>query len=658
MFMSDQMFNAIRANTINYWKIETLDDSAYDTIMFYKSFEKWRDGIPLDPEELDNWYRCFVVCTALVINKKWPEAEDKVVAEERDDNGNLIEYTGFLRSEGPGRFQQDMLHEVVADLAEFYAEDPQGRLIDYFNSIPDTDAEKRHLHRHISWKARRLIASFMEKRDKNYFDLKNKSLDYDEKNKDGDSKGTLGDKVADDKYDKDEIQDRDDLESFVLSLGFQKSQITKETQDILNEYFLQTQADLKKTANQFKNLSIVGLNPQDIWKFKLYQWNTRLIWDILQKIDIGDLLKGGEKKDLYLFYLLVCVMQLYRQDNTAVLHSDSQEVVIRKPFINILGVLIVKTFLYYATGLQQKVFSKVPVHPPEEYEDVKKFLTAIRYKPRDLLKTIKLPSIGTVAKPAPKPKTAPKPVKKVTALMGISQLEDSEVPESINLHELFESYEVFEELTQKIDYAFQHGTLDHFFEESVDTTDLTAFLSENKIELDTIFNFLNPESQKDKQDYSYITQGAISAITTAIMSSFKKDGENLHITLTNGESSLNIDKLAEASASFLKEMIEKDFAVKRGEVSSLAKSVVAKVVNEIDVPFSIPIPSDSEYESFKSMIEMNGPIKVKVPFANQGDRPFWDEEKVLDDKMIQLLEASIKEAINKADIGKAILKCL
>ena len=242
------------------------------------------------------------------------------------------------------------------------------------------------------------------------------------------------------------------------------------------------------------------------------------------------------------------------------------------------------------------------------------------------------------------------------SIMLSNTVEDDVFQENFNLHESFESYEVFEYLTNKVIRAFETGSLD--VAEGASYEELKSFLYENKISLETIFTFLNPQSQKEKQDYNYIVQGAVSAITTSMMSFFKEEDDKLHITLTNDENSLNLEKLSEATADFLKEMIGKDFDIKRGDVSELAKTVIAKYQDESEKPFSVSIPEGTEFDSFRTMVEMNGTMKFAIPFSTQEESPLWSDEKVLDDKMVQIVDESIKTAINKMDIGKAILKNL
>ena len=649
----DKSLKALRAKTIKQYKIEELSDAGYDPVLVYNAIVKKRDGEPLSEEENDNCYKCFAICTALAINKIWPEKDDSLTNNDK----------GFQRSEGVGRFQQDMLQEVSIGLAKGYYENPDGNFLSYIKKVPETKAEREHLHRHVSWKARNLIADFMDNRDRDYFNLDEKRLDYEEKSKDGESKSTFGDKIIDNKYDTEDQFIRTDLDDYVISQHFNKSQIAKETQEILDNFFLRSQKELDFISSYFKNHMLVGLNPSDVWKFKLYEWDSVLLWDILKKIDIGELISSGEKKDLYLFYLMVCIFALYQKKQSAVMNPDlehTQEVIIRKPFVNILAVLVIKTFLYYLDDLDKKVFSQVDDPPPREYMEAKKFLTAIKYKPRDLLKkTVKLPSISV---PKPKPvATKPKAIKKTMNAAMFQSSDDYEFPKTINIQELFESYDVFKELMDKIAYAFQNGTLEHLYEDSNKTEAINkvkAFLSDNDIEISTIFNFLNPISQKEDQDYDYIIQGAISAITTGIMSQFKKEDGKLQIILTKDENSLNSDMLAKATAIFTKSMIEKDFDIKRGDVSALAYEALTDLQEETDNPFKVSIPEGSEYDSFRMMVDMNGPIKVAIPFSTQGDKPFWDDEKVLDDKMVQMVYKSITDKLNAAKIGKAIAKHL
>jgi hypothetical protein len=649
----DNTFKAISANTVKLYKIEDLSDAGYDPVMVYRAIEKKRDDKPLSEEENDNCYKCFAICTILAINKEWPEKDDSLKNKDKD----------FQRSEGIGGFQQDMLQEVSIGLAKAYYENPEGNFLSYIKKVPETKADREHLHRHVSWKARKLIAVFMKNRDRDYFNLDEKRLDYEEKSKDGESKGIFGDKIIDDKYDTDDQFIRTDLDDYVISQHYKKSQIAKETQEILDNFFLKSQKELNFISSYFKNHMLVGLNPSDVWKFKLYEWDSVLLWDILQKIDIGELISSGEKKDLYLFYLMVCIFALYQKNQTVVMNPDlehTQEVIIRKPYVNILAVLVIKTFLYYLNDLDKKVFSQVDDPPPTEYMEAKKFLNAIKYKPRDLLKkAVKLPPISV---PKPKPVTTkPIAMKKTLNAIMFQATDDYEFPETLNIQDLFESYDVFKELTNKIAYSFEHGTLEHLYEDS-DVTDaldnLKSFLSDNNIEISTIFNFLNPISQKESQDYDYIIQGAISAIATGIMSQFKKEDGKLQIILTKDENSLNSDMLAKATANFVKSMIERDFDIKSGDVSILAQGALNNFMKEVGTPFKVSIPKGSEYDSFRMMIDMNGPIKVAIPFTTQGDKPFWDDEKVLDDKMVQMVDKSITDKLNAAKIGKAILKQL
>lgn len=649
--MNRQINKALRAETKIAWGITKDSGFSYDPQGFWLSLEKRMNDIPLTDNELANYMKAYVVCTILEINLKWPQKEN----------------------EGKNSFQASIMSMVVADLMEFYEKDPQKYLFNYIKTLPTTDDEKRHLHRHIKGKARLQILSALkevqaeerdpalkpkkvkkEKKDGIWMDTEKDeylapqsfSIDAKIKHDDGESGGF---DLPDERYLASiELSETD---YFILASqensNFSKIEIQNEVQSFFTNFYLENRNQLKIITPYFTNISFFRIRTKDIWTTNKLVWKAIDVWNRLVKIDKRLELSDDDKGILYHFYLVICISAMKQKRDDSIItpsSSASQSIVISRPVADALYLLIVKTFLYFTSDIKKKVFSRVIDPPPVSDSDISKFSNAIKDKPRDLLKkSVKIPK--NIFPPAPP----------VTAKL-MSTVEQSIFSENFNLHELFESYEVFEYLTEKVKKAFETGELES--EETADTTDLKAFLSENKIELDTIFNFLNPESQKEKQDYSYITQGTISAITTAIMSSFKKDGDSLYITLTNGESSLNTEKLAEASAFFLKTLIEKDFVVKRGDVSELAKSVVADVVNEIDVPFSIPIPSDSEYESFKSMIEMNGPIKVKVPFSTQGDQPFWEKEKVLDDKMVQLLEASIKEAINQADIGKAILKHL
>lgn len=116
--------------------------------------------------------------------------------------------------------------------------------------------------------------------------------------------------------------------------------------------------------------------------------------------------------------------------------------------------------------------------------------------------------------------------------------------------------------------------------------------------------------------------------------------------------------MAKIIADLIKEVIARDFSIKRGDVSALAREIIYRDFAVMDVPLSISIPEGAEFDSYRSMVEMNGALQITIPFATQGDKPLRDNEIVIDDKMVQIIDKSITDLINQANMGKAILKYL
>ena len=669
--MNEQITKAIRTDTKIAWGITEENGFSYDPEGFWLSLQKRMNAQPLSDSELSNYMRAYIICTILEINRRWPA------------RGN----------EGKNDFQASILSIVVADLMEFYEKDPQRFLFNYIPKLPTTDAEKRHLHCHIKGKARLQIKTALDivkdeerdpslkprkvkkqKRDGLWMDITDDeytapaSFSADSTIQDEDGESTF--EIPDERYIAEiEISETDEV---VLAnqgnLNFSKGMIANEVKEFFNEFYLDNRTQLNNISPYFTNISFYNIRTKDIWTTNKLVWKAIDVWDRLVKIDQRLELTNTDKELLYHFYLVICVLAMKQKEEGAIVSPStvaSKRIVISKPIADVLYSLIVKTFLYFTYDLNVKVFSRVDNPPPVSESDISKFSNAIKDKPREVLKKKNLPkNLFLTPEEAEEAKEeARKKREEALATTNLSATSSEIVNENIfssdfNLHDLFESYEVFEYLTEKVKKAFKTGKLEE--DDSVNVSDLKAFLSENRVEMETIFNFLNPMSQKDKEDkdYNYITQGAISAITTAIMSSFKKEEGKLQIVLTKDENSLDTEMLAEMTSDFLKSIIEKDFDIKRGDVSSEAASIVKAYLSDCDEPFKVSIPEGTEYDSFRTMVEMNGPIKVSVPFTTQDEAPIWSDEKVLDDKMVHIVDKSITDAMNQINIGKEILKHL
>ena len=390
--MDNKTFKALSTETKKFWGITKQTGFSYDPQGFWLSLEKRMNDLPLSDDELQNYMRAFIICTVLEINLKWPQKE----------------------KEGKNNFQESILSIVVADLMEFYERDPQKYLFNYITTIPTTDAEKRHLHRHIKGKARKQIFTALsevqkEERDPalkprkvkkvkddrwpdtsedEYTKPESFSINAEIKHEDGESLFEL----PDERYLADlEITDYDEVilaaQSSELNSGYDKVELKIEVQNFFNDFYLNNRNQVNNIIPYFQNISFYRIRTKDIWTTNKLDWKTEEVWNLLNKIDQKLKLSQFEKGTLYHFYLIVCIVAMKNKDDKSVLSptaDGSQRILISKPIADILYILIVKTFLYFTFDLGKKVFSRVIDPPPVSDSDVKKFNSAIKDKPSSL----------------------------------------------------------------------------------------------------------------------------------------------------------------------------------------------------------------------------------------------------------------------------------
>lgn len=600
-------------------QIRDLKYSSYSAAMFWDYIKIKSNDLPIPNSYTANFARAITICTIIAIDYRWKN--------ERDS--------------GRKEYQIDVLNKTVIDIAKYYEKNPQS----FFKRCPDrpkTQKDMEKVHSVIIGLAKRRIISMLrpilteEKREE-----REHRVHFNDNSVNEDINQTIEeqiDNVSNHNYIP-EKEDLTELDREIISSDLDCSIITSESKNIISRYFIENISQIESLLPFFNNKMLTNLNPSDLWKIKVFEWKAKNIYSYLEKIDNGEELDPNEKGSLYLFYLMICISAIHQKWQPNFITDGISTMIITKKYIPQLTVLVIKTFLHFTKKLEQNVFSHFVVPPPETKSEVTHFTNLIKDKPRNLLKTINTPI-----------KVVPSKLSYMKAENMLSDL----VPERFVLSEYFESYEVFEVLTNKINQAFIDGYLDI----EIDTSSLKAHLSDSKVELKTIFNFLNPMSQVEEQDYDYITKGALSAVTTGLMNCYKKTDGKLNITLTNNENSLNPETISKITKDLLEDVILKDYQVKKDEVSDLAKEIIFRDLAEQDIPLSVSIPEGTEYDSYRSMVEMNGSLQVQIPFVVQGKHPYWDDENVLDDKMVQMIDKSITNMINQANIGKEISKLL
>ncbi len=405
------------------WNITHLSYTAYNPEMFWETVGIKKLGLPVPPLFDSNYARAIAICTIQEINRKWPEPD-----------------------EGKSTYQRDVLNETVNDISKYY-ESCSKVFFKKFPEKPVTKDERERLHRYIRGIARLRIESAPRPL-------------YGEKRKDADNRVYLvdseNDRSQEDMIDtalnygyvlgRDELSD---LDRHIISTSLDEATITDESTDIISKYFLQNRPQVQSIVPYFQNKVLVGLIPQTLWtEVRVFEWKAAEVYSLLEDIDMGVPIAQNGKSYLYMFYLMVCIAALQQKWKTSVQAVSESSMIIGRQHIPTLTTLVIKTFLHYTKDLEMNVFSHIEFPPPMTPNDVKEFGNLIKDKPRNLLKSINVP-LTSIHKSSKKVKT--------TKLMAA--ISDDVLPETFNLEEAFESYEVFEALTNNIVASFLEGKI-------------------------------------------------------------------------------------------------------------------------------------------------------------------------------------------------------
>ena len=410
----------------NSWGITHLSYTAYDSEMFWETVGIMKLGLPVPPRFDSNYARAIAIAAIQEMNKKFSEDETA--------------YFGF---------QQDLLNRVVQDISKYYEEHPNAFFAIVKNK-PMTKAEKIRQHSAIRGLAKERIKSKLRpvtgqmKRDMRY-----RKFLYDD-TADQDESMTQEEKIEFGyaQHYAIKTEDMTQFDEHIISAQLDQATITSESTDIISQFFLKNQDQIKSLIPYFQNKVLLGLNPKDLWKVKVFVWKASEVYEFLEKIDVGASLDPNEKGYLYMFYLMVCIAALHQKCQSFVQAAGPVSMLIGRRHIPTLTELVIKTFLHFTKDLEKNVFSKFKFPPPVIPSDITSFGNVIKDKPRNLLKTMKLA----------KPCTQQPAIAALTS--KLMQFKDSEgLPVEFNIQDEFESYEVFASLTQNIMDSFIEGKI-------------------------------------------------------------------------------------------------------------------------------------------------------------------------------------------------------
>lgn len=627
----------------DYWKW-------FSTI--YEEIQK--DTRILGRQDRFEYFKCYLISVAKMINKKYKQPESKA---------------GF-------GFQSEFLNEVTLKVKEYYEKDPQKNFFDEFPIPPETlkkdksiqnwlikTSEQRLINIHNDWYKlvyreeginydKFLAARRQYKKDlKNYEDgfnfdsekpIEPEIEDFREEfTLETSSINALDTTAYTESSFHYDVREFEDIEEFLIPNSNTKlKDESEEISQLLNRFKLDNEARMRKLFERFDPYDISEVDVDGMWRINFVIIDTDRLWSIFSALDFGHTLTSEGKQFLLLQYTTIALSIIKNNIDFEIESQSSYKgsAILSTKEMQLLATTIAQSFIEINKNYKTLILDKFKNRTKSKDQSWKERLLLILHNViNDKFQ-----------------KQFTEYIKNETKMsIGVSDSIVSDI--DLNIQDQFTNIETFSNFIQNIQYYFDGKSITS---STSDTSSLKAYLSDTNIEIDTIFNFFNPMSQVEEQDFDYITKGALSAVTTGLMNCYKKADDKLVITLTNEENSLQTEVMAKITADFMKEVIAKDFSIKRRDVSALVREVIYRDLAEMDVPLTVSIPEGSEFDSYRSMVEMNGSLQVTIPFATQGDKPLWDNEIVIDDKMVQIIDKSITDMINQANMGKAILKYL
>jgi hypothetical protein len=408
------------------WNITHLSYTAYDPEMFWETVGIKKLGLPVPPKFDSNYARAIAICTIQEIDRKWSEPD-----------------------EGKSTYQRDVLNETVKNVAKYYGKNPDS----FFRMCPKkpmTKALKERQHLVIRGMAKKRIKSApgklyreIEKDKRNRIYLN----DNDESGKARTQEEMIEVAYHNSNYDLDRSE-WTDLDTHIISTSLDQATITDESIDIISQYFLNNPQQIQAIVPYFQNKVLVGLNPKNLWKVNVFEWKASEVYTLLENMDIGVPILPNEKGYLYMFYLMVCIAALQQKWKTSVQAISDASMIIGRQHIPTLTTLVIKTFLHFTKDLEKNVFSHFELPPPIKPSEITAFSNLIKDKPRNILKSIPVPLASV-----------PKPPKKKTVVKMVKNASGDSLPPVFNFAEAFESYEVFETLTNNIVASFMEGKI-------------------------------------------------------------------------------------------------------------------------------------------------------------------------------------------------------